>query len=95
MSAKKSKDHLIKECPNAKLTGPLSTSTRVAANLTMAVITVAHIISGADLAKKLNKLDSKVDFLVAAHRIDQLARIEGVYRQAKEILPSANHMTQA
>ncbi len=75
---------------NAKLTGPLTTGTRVAANLTMAVITVAHVISGADLAKKLNKLDSKVDFLVAAHRIDQLARIEGVYRQAKEIL----HMEQ-
>lgn len=75
---------------NAKLTAPLTTGTRVAANLTMAVVTVAHVISGADLAKKLNKLDSKVDFLVAAHRIDQLARIEGVYRQAKEIL----HMEQ-
>lgn len=75
---------------NAKLTGPLTTGTRVAANLTMAVVTVAHVISGADLAKKLNKLDSKVGFLVAAHRIDQLARIEGVYRQAKEIL----HMEQ-
>ncbi len=76
---------------NAKLTGPLTTGTRVAANLTMAVITVAHVISGADLAKKLNKLDTKVDFLIAAHRIDQLARIEGVYRQAKEIL----HMEQS
>lgn len=71
---------------NAKISGPLTTGSRVAANLTMAVITVAHVISGADLAKKLNKLDSKVDFLVAAHRIDQLARIEGVYRQAKQIL---------
>ncbi len=55
-----------------------------------AVVTVAHVVSGADLAKKLNKLDAKVDFLVAAHRIDQLARIEGVYRQAREL----QHMEQ-
>lgn len=75
-----------KTVENAKLTGPLTTGSRVAANLTMAVLTAAHVISGADLAKKLNKLDSKVDFLVAAHRLDQMARIEGVYRQAKEIL---------
>ena len=71
---------------NSRVVGPLTKGTRIAANLTIAVITVAHIISGADLAKKLNKLDSKVDFLVAAHRFDQLARLEGVYRQAKEIL---------
>ncbi len=75
---------------NARVMGPLTKSTRIAANLTVAAVTVAHIVSGADLAKKLNKLDLKVDFLVAAHRNDQLARIEGVYRQAKEIL----HMEQ-
>ena len=71
---------------NARLLGPLATSTRIAANLWMAAVTVAHIISGADIAKNINKLDAKVDFLVAGRRINQLARIEGVYRQACEIL---------
>jgi hypothetical protein len=79
-----------KAAENARLLGPLAKGTRIAANLTVAAVTVAHIISGADIAKKINKLDAKVDFLVAAHRINQLARIEGVYRQAKEIL----HMEQ-
>ena len=71
---------------NARIIGPLAKGTRIAANLSIAVVTAAHIISGADVCKKLNKLGEKVDFLVAAHRIDQLARIEAVYRQAKEIL---------
>lgn len=71
---------------NARVMGPLTKGTRVAANLTVAAVTVAHIVSGADLAKKLNKMDAKVDFLVAAHRIDQLAKVEGVFRQAKELI---------
>jgi hypothetical protein len=71
---------------NARMLGPMAKGTRIAANLSIAVVTAAHIISGADVCKKLNKLGEKVDFLVAAHRIDQLARIEAVYRQAKEIL---------
>jgi hypothetical protein len=83
-------DSAGKTVENTRLLGPLAKGTRIAANLTVAAVTVAHIISGADIAKKINKLDAKVDFLVAAHRINQLARIEGVYRQAKEIL----HMEQ-
>lgn len=79
-----------KTAENARLLGLLAKGTRIAANLAVAAVTVAHIVSGADIAKKINKLDAKVDFLVAAHRINQLARIEGVYRQAKEIL----HMEQ-
>lgn len=71
---------------NARMLGPMAKGTRIAANLSIAVVTAAHIISGADVCKKLNKLGEKVDFLVAAHRIDQLALIESVYRQAKEIL---------
>lgn len=75
-----------KAAENARLLGPLANGTRIAANLTVAAVTIAHIVSGADIAKKINKLDAKVDFLVAGRRIDQLARIEGVYRQAREIL---------
>lgn len=75
-----------KTVQNARLVGPLSKGTAIASNLVVAVVTAAHIISGADLAKKLKSVGKNVDFLVAAHRIDQLARVEGVYRQAKEIL---------
>ena len=75
-----------KAAENARLLGPLAKGTRIAANLTVAAVTIAHIVSGADIAKKINKLDAKVDLLVAGRRIDQLARIEGVYRQAREIL---------
>ena len=66
--------------------GPLSKGGRIVANLTVATVTVAHIISGADLAKKMNNLDSKAEFLVAAHRIGQVARIEGVFLQARELI---------
>lgn len=79
-----------KTVENARVMGTLTTGTRIAANLTIAVVTAAHIISGADLAKKLNNLASKVEFLVAAHRIEQLSRVEGVYRQAKELM----HLSQ-
>jgi hypothetical protein len=71
---------------NARVMGPLTKGTRVAANLTVAAVAVAHIVSGADIAKKLNKVDAKVDFLVAAHRIDQIAKVEGVFRQARELV---------
>ena len=71
---------------NARVVGAATKGTRVAANLTVAVVTVAHIISGADISKKINKLDSKVEFLVATHRISQVSRIEGVFFQARELV---------
>jgi len=64
----------------------LAKSPRFIANIGTLVVSAAHIISGQDLAKKLDKLSEKVDFLIEGRRIDQIAKIEGVYRQAKEIL---------
>jgi hypothetical protein len=75
-----------KTVQNARLLGPLAKGTRIAANLAAAAITAAHIISGIDLAKKMDRLNGKVDFLIAGRRIDQLSRLEGVYRQARELL---------
>jgi len=59
--------------------------TRLAANLAASVITAAHIISGADLSKKLDRVGNKVDFLVAARRISQMSRLEGIFRHAREL----------
>jgi hypothetical protein len=75
-----------KTVANARLLGPLAKGTTIAANIATAAITVAHIVSGIDLAKKMDRLNGKVDFLVAGRRIDQLSRLEGVYRHAKELL---------
>jgi hypothetical protein len=75
-----------KTVANARLLGPLAKGTTIAANIATAAITVAHVVSGIDLAKKMDRLNGKVDFLVAGRRIDQLSRLEGVYRQAKELL---------
>ena len=70
----------------ARLLTRLAKSPRFIANIGTLVVSAAHIISGQDLAKKLDKLSEKVDFLIEGRRIDQIAKIEGVYRQAKEIL---------
>ncbi len=75
-----------KTVANARLLGPLAKGTTIAANIATAAITVAHVVSGIDLAKKMDRLNGKVDFLVAGRRIDQLSRLEGVYRHAKELL---------
>lgn len=75
-----------KTVENARLLGPLAKGTRIAANLAAAAITAAHIISGIDLAKKMDRLNGKVDFLIAGRRIDQLSRLEGVYCHARELL---------
>ncbi len=51
-----------------------------------AVVIVAHMISAADNAKKLREANQKLDFLILARRIDQCAKMEAVFRQAKELL---------
>jgi hypothetical protein len=75
-----------KTVANARLLGPLAKGTTIAANIATAAITVAHVVSGIDLAKKMDRLNGKVDFLVAGRRIDQLSLLEGVYRHAKELI---------
>ena len=51
-----------------------------------AVVIVAHMISAADNAKMLKEANKKLDFLILARRIDQCAKMEAVFRQAKELL---------
>lgn len=50
------------------------------------VVSTAHIISGADLVKRLKAVNKKIDFLIAARKIDQMARLESNYKLAREIL---------
>jgi len=59
--------------------------TGIAANLLSAVVTVAHVVSGADLSKKLDQAGKRINFLVVARRIDQLSRLEAIFRQAKQL----------
>jgi hypothetical protein len=61
-----------------------STVSRVA-NLATVAISAAHIISGADISKRLKLLDGKMDFLLATRRTDQISRLERIYGSAKEL----------
>ncbi|GAB4374948.1 MAG: hypothetical protein Kow0042_19960 [Calditrichia bacterium] len=56
------------------------------ANLTNVLVNCAHIISGADISKRINLLDKKVEYLIAGRKIDQLSRIEANYNLARELL---------
>lgn len=64
---------------------PISTVTSKLASISSLAIGAAHMVAGADLAKRLSRLDSKLDFLLATHRIDQMARLERIYIAAQEL----------
>lgn len=70
---------------NAQMAGTLTKGTKLAASTVTAIVSAAHIISGADVCRKLETVSEKTEFLVAVHRINQLAQVEGIYRQAKEL----------
>ena len=55
------------------------------AALSAAVVGAAHIIAGADIAKRLKLIDSNVNLLLAYRRIDQAATLERIYTSAKEL----------
>ena len=54
-------------------------------HLSAAVVGAAHIISGADIAKRLKLVDSKINLLLAYRRIDHMATLERIYTAAKEL----------
>jgi len=64
---------------------PVSTVTARLASISTAVIGAAHLIAGADLAKRLKRVESKLDLLLASRRIDQVARLERIYTSAREL----------
>ncbi len=52
------------------------------------VVSAAHMIATADLARTLRLVDQKLDLLLAFRRIDQQAALERIYTAAKELLAS-------
>jgi hypothetical protein len=50
------------------------------------VVSVAHLISGLDVVKRLNNIDRKLSVLVAGRRIDQDAALNRIYTEARAIL---------
>ncbi len=49
-------------------------------------IAASHMISAADLARKLDRVETKLDLLLIYRRIDQQAAVERIYAFAREIL---------
>ena len=64
---------------------PFSSVVSRLASLSSIVIAAAHLVAGADLAKRLARVESKLDILIAARRIDQLAKLERIYCSAREL----------
>jgi hypothetical protein len=50
------------------------------------IVSAAHIISGADIARRLKQVEVKIDLLIAYRHIDQMAKLERIYGAAKESL---------
>jgi len=55
------------------------------ASLSTVIIGVAHIVAGADLSRKLNRIQEGVSFLVAARKIDQIADLRSIYENIREL----------
>lgn len=49
------------------------------------VVSVAHVISAADLAHRMKLMETKLDLLIAYRRIDQEAKLERVFYAAREL----------
>ena len=59
-----------------------------AAAVSTIVVSAAHMIAAADLARKVKIVDEKLDRLLAYRRIDQTAKLERIYTAARELLAS-------
>ena len=53
--------------------------------MSSAVVGAAHIVAGADIAKRLKQINSNMNLLLAYRRIDQMAKVETIYTSAKEL----------
>jgi hypothetical protein len=56
------------------------------ASLSAVIVGAAHIISGADISKKLDRLQDNASFLVATRKIDQIAKLRSIYEELRESL---------
>jgi hypothetical protein len=56
------------------------------AEISALVVSLAHVISGMDLSKKLDAVNKKLDDLIVARRIDQYAALREIYTMSQERL---------
>ncbi|MCG7490911.1 SEC-C domain-containing protein [Vibrio sp. Of14-4] len=56
------------------------------ASLSTIIVSAAHIVSGADISRKLDRIQEGVSFLVAARKIDQMADLRSIYENIRELL---------
>jgi hypothetical protein len=56
------------------------------AQVSLIVVSTAHVISGMDVVKRMEKLDRKLDVLLEGREFDQKAELEKIYQMARERL---------
>src|SRR5208337_4289670 len=56
------------------------------AQISSIVVSTAHVISGMDVVKRLERLDRKLDVLLQGREIDQRAELRSIYQMARERL---------
>jgi hypothetical protein len=78
---------------SGKEVGKLSSVAGKVASLSSIIIGAAHIISGADVAKKVAQVGRDVQFLVQARQNEKVAKLEAIYHSAQQILaePLSEH----
>lgn len=55
------------------------------ASLSSIIVGAAHIVSGADISRKLDRIQEGVSFLVAVRKIDQMADLRSIYENIREL----------
>lgn len=55
------------------------------ASLSAIVVSVAHIVSGADISKKIDRIQEGISFLIATRKIDQMADLRSSYENIREL----------
>ena len=75
-----------KTTANARRVGKSLRIASGAATAALAAVEVAHVISGHDNAKRLQKVEVGVDRLLHAHEAELKAKLQAIYARAKEIL---------
>lgn len=56
------------------------------ASISTMAVACCHMVSAADLARRMSRVESKVDLLLELRQVDQQARLERIFEEAREIL---------
>lgn len=75
---------------HAELTGKGRKVLKNLSKVSTLAIGIAHIISGADMAKKMDKLLDDTGFIIADRENERMAELEAIYKTIKEMLLENN-----